>query len=309
MKKLPSAIIMCMLVTAVMLPGCSNANNITSTSETKVTVSESTTEVQTTVAPTTEEETTHADTVDGYKFAEYKTYNSPAEENGLGGEKVYFDGTVTKIDTAAGFIYGIVQADGGEWLVLIASTQIEDKSTISSLYLTKPIRVFGTYHGFSEVEKKPALLAEKITCEGKTLPYNQLSDFMDLDSQPKTESPTTKPESKETVIFNNLGVKITCKGVEYGSYRNSVNLRIENNSGHDYEFQVRDTSVNGYMIDPIFSCKVKNGKVANDELTFYQNDLDKNGIKKFETIELSIHAFNWDDNSNDFDSEMITFNP
>lgn len=134
-------------------------------------------------------------------------------------------------------------------------------------------------------------------------------------TEKKTEEPTEKETElpteakKETVIFNNLGVKITCTGVEYGSYRNSVNLRIENNSGHDYEFQVRDTSVNGYMIEPTFSCTVKNGKIANDELTFYQSDLDKNGIKEFETIELSIHAFNWDDRSNDFDSEMITFNP
>lgn len=297
MKKLLSAIFAYAFAAAFILSGCSK------------TVETAPTEKPIVTAPMEEDTTTHAENIDGYKFAEYKTYNSPAKENGLGGDKVYIDGTVTKIDTASDFIYGILKATDGEWLVLIASSKIENMSDLSSLYLKKNIRLFGAYHGYSEVEKMPAIIAEKITCDGKTLPYNQLSDFMDLDSQPKTEEPTQKPTSKETVIFDNLGVRITYTGVEYGSYKSFINLRIENNSGHDYDFQVRDTSVNGYMIEPIFSCKVKDGKIANDELTFYQSDLDKNGITKFETIELSIHAFNWDDNSHNFDSEMITFNP
>lgn len=134
-------------------------------------------------------------------------------------------------------------------------------------------------------------------------------------TEKKSEKPTEKETvplteaKKETVIFNNMGITVTYTGVEYHSFKNYVNLRIENNSGHDYTFQLRDVSVNGYMITPVFSCDVKDGKIANDELTFFQSDLDKNGIKEFETIELSIHAFNWDDHSNDFDSEMITFNP
>ena len=63
------------------------------------------------------------------------------------------------------------------------------------------------------------------------------------------------------------------------------------------------------MITPVFSCDVKDGKIANDNVTFMQYDFDKNGIKEIENIEFFIHAFNWDDDSHDFDSEMITFNP
>ena len=133
--------------------------------------------------------------------------------------------------------------------------------------------------------------------------------------QPTTEKPTEKETElttevkKETVIFNNMGITVTYTGVEYHSFKNYVNLRIENNSGHDYTFQLRDVSVNGYMITPVFSCDVKDGKIANDNVTFMQNDFDKNGIKEIENIEFSIHAFNWDDDSHDFDSEMISFNP
>lgn len=133
--------------------------------------------------------------------------------------------------------------------------------------------------------------------------------------QPTTEKPTEKEAEptteakKETIIFNNMGITVTCTGVEYNSFKNFVNLRIENNSGHDYTFQLRDVSVNGYMITPVFSCDVKDGKIANHNVTFMQSDFDKNGIKEIENIELSIHAFNWNDHSNDFDSEMISFNP
>jgi hypothetical protein len=134
-------------------------------------------------------------------------------------------------------------------------------------------------------------------------------------TEPPTEKPTEPPtealtEAKnETVIFNNMGIVITYTGISYSIFGTEVNLRIENNSGHDYTFQVRDVSVNNYMLDPVFSCDVKNGKTANSEMDFLNSTLEKNAITEFKSIELSIHAFNWDDPTYDFDSEMISFNP
>lgn len=295
-------IVVILIICITVVAGCSDvsSNKLEATTITTAKVTEEL---------VTEEVTSHNDTIDGYKFAEHKTYNSPAEENGLGGEKIYFDGMVTRIDTASDFIYGIVKASDGEWLVLIGSSQIEDISNISSLYLEKSIRVFGTYRGFSEVEKKPAVLAEIITCNGQTQSYNQLSDFIKLDNQSQTETSSEKPVSKESVIFDNMGIVITSTGITKSSYDTKVDLRIENNSGYDFDFQARDTSVNGYMISPVFSCKVKNGKIANTGLVFSNSKLEDNGINEIENVELSIHAFNWDDDSHNFDSEMITFNP
>ena len=130
-----------------------------------------------------------------------------------------------------------------------------------------------------------------------------------------TEKPTEQPateKSKENlnkVIFNNNGVKITYTGTEEGLLGTNINLLIENNSGQDYTIQARDVSVDGYMIEPIFSCEVKSGKKANTSLEFFEDDLNENGIENIETIELYFTVFNWDDDSNDFDTEMITIEP
>ena len=123
---------------------------------------------------------------------------------------------------------------------------------------------------------------------------------------------TKKQESNNTnvnkVIFNNRGIKITYTGIEKDEFETELKFLIENNSGQDYTVQMRDTSVNGYMIEPTFSCEVKNGKKANDTASFFNSDLEDNNISKIKTVEFSFTVFNWDDDSNDFDTVMITLN-
>lgn len=94
-----------------------------------------------------------------------------------------------------------------------------------------------------------------------------------------TEAPTEKPtealKKQDNVIYDNNGIKITCLGTEEDIFGTNVKLHIENNSGKDYTFHVKDVSVNGYMVDPLFSCDVNDGKKANDELSFLQTSLKK----------------------------------
>ena len=85
-----------------------------------------------------------------------------------------------------------------------------------------------------------------------------------------------------------------------------IYLFIENNSGQDITVQARDTSINGFMIDPIFSSDVLNGKVAFTELTFFDSDLQDNGIETIETLELSFHIFNTASWDTLFDSDPVT---
>ena len=60
-------------------------------------------------------------------------------------------------------------------------------------------------------------------------------------------------------------------------------------------------SINGFMVDPIFSCDVPVGKHAIDTITFMSNELEENDITRIENVELSFHIFDmnsWDDIDN-----------
>ena len=101
------------------------------------------------------------------------------------------------------------------------------------------------------------------------------------------------------VVMEDQGFKIVMKRVssEDSFWGADVYVYIENNSETDATFQARDVSINGFMIDPIFSSDVLAGKKAYDTLTFFESDLDENEIESIYDMELSFHIFDassWD---------------
>ena len=83
------------------------------------------------------------------------------------------------------------------------------------------------------------------------------------ETTPAVEVSAPKPASasiEEAVILDQNGIKVTAKNLEDSLYGPSVTLLIENDSGQDLTFQARNVSVNGYMVDSMFSCDVVNGK-------------------------------------------------
>lgn len=114
-------------------------------------------------------------------------------------------------------------------------------------------------------------------------------------------------DSGEVLIDTN-DVKIVGKGL---SDKNSVFgpgviLYIENNSDKDITIQVRDVSVNGFMVDTSMSEDVVAGKKAISAVTFFSSSLEENGITDITDVELYFHIFDqksWDEI---FDSDVIT---
>lgn len=80
-------------------------------------------------------------------------------------------------------------------------------------------------------------------------------------------------------------------------------MTIENLSDIGITVQVRDTSINGIMMDPIFSTDIAVGKKANDEMSFYS--LKDEGIDKIETMEFSFHVFGSEDWDTIVDTDPI----
>ncbi|SEM38789.1 hypothetical protein SAMN04487770_13632 [Butyrivibrio sp. ob235] len=114
-------------------------------------------------------------------------------------------------------------------------------------------------------------------------------------------------DSGEVLVDTN-DVKIVGKGL---SDKNSVFgpgviLYIENNSDKDITIQVRDVSVNGFMVDTSMSEDVVAGKKAISAVTFFSSSLEENGITDITDVELYFHIFDqksWDEI---FDSDVIT---
>jgi hypothetical protein len=122
------------------------------------------------------------------------------------------------------------------------------------------------------------------------------SDMIRLETTAAEGYTYTFDDSGE-LIYDANGVKIVVKGVADDSLMGPrFLLYIENNGDKDVTIQTRNVSVNGFMMDAIFSCDVIAGKHAVDDVVFLSSDFEENGIEKIEEIELSFHIFdmnNW----------------
>ncbi|MDO4332943.1 MAG: hypothetical protein Q4C58_09685 [Eubacteriales bacterium] len=104
---------------------------------------------------------------------------------------------------------------------------------------------------------------------------------------------------EEQVVFDQDGLKITLTGMESdGSlFGSEINFLIENSSEQKMTVQVRDVSVNDYMVDTSMSADTVPGKKNNASMTIMKSSLEECGIEKIAKIDFSFHIFDtesWD---------------
>ena len=66
-------------------------------------------------------------------------------------------------------------------------------------------------------------------------------------------------------------------------------------------------SINGFMMNPLFSTTIYNGKMSIDDITIFSSELEKNGVEAIEEVELKFHIYNADSYSTIANSEAVTF--
>lgn len=109
------------------------------------------------------------------------------------------------------------------------------------------------------------------------------------------------------LVYEDDRVKIISKGLMDDSiWGPSLKFYIENNSNENLTIQTRDTSVNGFMLNPIMSVDVCAGKKAIDAMIFMSSEIEENQIEIFEVLETSFHIFNDDNWSSGVDTDVIT---
>lgn len=103
-------------------------------------------------------------------------------------------------------------------------------------------------------------------------------------------------------------VKIVVKGLSVADsiFGPSIVVYIENNGERAVTVQVRDVSVNGFMVEPIFSSDVMSGKHAVDTITFMSSELEENEITAIETVELSFTIFDYEEWDTIVDTDTVT---
>lgn len=109
------------------------------------------------------------------------------------------------------------------------------------------------------------------------------------------------------IAFDDNGIKIIIKKLNSSDsfWGSDLHLYIENDTSQDITVQARDVSVNGFMVDPIFSCDILANKKAFDTITFMESDLTDNNITDITDLELKFHIFDSDSWDTIKDTDII----
>ncbi len=110
------------------------------------------------------------------------------------------------------------------------------------------------------------------------------------------------------VAYDANGIKVIIKGLaeDDSIFGPSIVVYIENNTDKAFTVQSRDVSINGFMVDAMFSCDVMPGKKAVDTITFLSSELEENEITTIEDVELSFHIFDSESWDGIVDTEVVS---
>lgn len=160
------------------------------------------------------------------------------------------------------------------------------------------------------------MLLSLVACGGNTTPSdNRMTSSPD-------ESDTNTPSSSEngndnvgdkkdenqitftevTAVDNDeCSIKIT--GIDVDNFWGfTLKEQLENKSADKtYMFSVESAAINGVQCDPFFASEVAAGKKSNNEISFTDNTLEKNGVGDYTDIELTFRVYD----SNEWTAEPV----
>lgn len=134
----------------------------------------------------------------------------------------------------------------------------------------------------------------------KTNDNNNLKDNQEVEKDNHNDNDNdnvslSKANIEETVILDKGGIKVIAKSIYYDNWSGpEIKVLIENNLSENVTVQVRNFSINGVMIEPIFSVDVNSGKKANDSISIYDSDLKEANITTIKDIEFDLCVYNSD---------------
>lgn len=113
----------------------------------------------------------------------------------------------------------------------------------------------------------------------------------------------SKEESRE--IYKDENIIISYTGITGDENYYDVNFIIENLSNRTITVQVRETSINGVMVNPICSIEVAPSKKAFDDMGIIGKDATNVPKGQVTNIETKFHIFDWNDDDFGYDTENV----
>lgn len=131
-----------------------------------------------------------------------------------------------------------------------------------------------------------------------------------------TSTPTVRPTNTPTPpkeesyeIYRDENVVISFAGITGDENYYDVNLIVENRSSRSITVQVRETSINGIMVNPVCSIEVAPGKKAFGSMGIIGKDATNVPKSQVTNVETKIHIFDWKDENFGYDTENIVILP
>ena len=93
-------------------------------------------------------------------------------------------------------------------------------------------------------------------------------------------------DAESDVLYQDALLTITYDGMKESNLGYKVNFVIENTSDQKLTVQVRDTSINGVMIDPMCSIEVAPGKKAKDGFTVFGEDAEGTPMEDWSYVKI-----------------------
>lgn len=123
-----------------------------------------------------------------------------------------------------------------------------------------------------------------------------------------TNTPTP-PKEESRKIYEDENVIISYTGITGDENDYDVNFIVDNLSNRTITVQVRETSINGVMVNPTCSIEVAPGKKAFDDMGISGKDATNTPKSQVTNIETKFHIFDWDDESFKYDTENVVILP
>lgn len=133
------------------------------------------------------------------------------------------------------------------------------------------------------------------------------TDLIELLTSAASAGMIASPVHEGQVAYEADGIKIVVKGLDKDDFLgSSIVVYIENHTEQNITVQTNDVSINGFMIDPIFSSEVLAGRHAVSNITFLTDELAGNGITLIDQVELSFGIFDTDSWNDIVDTSPVT---
>lgn len=161
--------------------------------------------------------------------------------------------------------------------------------------------------GEDEIENYILELDSKIMDFGKTSGY-RMGVFVNENQESTMEDDSEIEEIESTgnaIVYEDGKIIVTYNGIGGKENNYKIKLIIENLTDKTLTVQVRETSINGFMVDPTCSIEIAPGKKAVDGMTIWGDDAELIPMSKVENIETKFHVFNKDDWSDRYDTENV----